>query len=605
MTDGRRPARLSPRERAELGRYRRALTDATPSPTRRDLLRWGALAAGAVATARLGIGPGVPAGAAPLAQDATPPAGGASITVPFDAYGQAVTLDPHRSADYGGFWVVYPNVWAGLLRFDENGRVQRDLADSAIVTPDGLTYQFTIRPDAAYASGKPVLAGHFVQSWNRALDPANPSPLAHFFQDVAGYDDWMNGTQGAQLGLLAPDDRTVQIQLAQARTFLPSYIASFVWSVVDPDVLSQVGEQDFVLNQAGAGPWQFTELQTDSRFTMEPNPHYYGGNSPTIAQIVWPILTGPDAAKDALDLYTQDQAVSADVPLSLLDAVQGDQTLAAELIRLDKTPGSVRGLAMDFNQPPFNDVRVRQAFGLAFDRKKYQEIYRDTWVPTGVFTPPVVTALSGYTPPTPMGFDVDQARQLLADAGFADGQNLPPITIYHPSGESEEELGRIRQVLTMLANNLGIKLSFDRTKSQDEIEQIRQDNGGLQLAVMWWQNVTETPNLLDEVLNPASPYMQGWFNWSPDLQPNGGADPGADAKAFADLMAQAVVEMDQGKRNALYQQGEALALKNAVYAPIANWTPMFVQKPYLTGTRQGTWTGRFPALFDKDVNVSS
>ncbi|HEU5433530.1 MAG TPA: peptide ABC transporter substrate-binding protein [Thermomicrobiales bacterium] len=603
MAVGRSGQRLTRHEQAELDAFKQTLRRGAVAPTRRDLLRWSALAAGAVATARFGIGPGAPALAAPRAQDATPPAGGAEITVPFDAYGQSVTLDPHQSADYGGFWVVYPNVWAGLLRFDENGRVVRDLADNATVTPDGLTYTFTLRQGLTYASGNPVQASHFLQSWARALDPANPSPMAQFFRYVKGYDDYMNQVQGAALGFSSPDEQTLVVELADSHVFFPSYMASFVWAVVDPDILAQAGDQDFVLNLAGAGPWQFSAFELDTQFVMDPNPKYYGGNSATIGRINWPIFTGPTAAQQALDLYKQDKAVSADVPLSLKKAVESDATLAKEVITLDKAPGSVRSLAMDFRQPPFDDVRVRLAFALAFDRKRYAEIYENTWVPATVFTPPVVTTLSGYQPPDGMAFDVAKAKQLLADAGFPNGQNLPDITFYHPSGDTDEEIGRVRDVLTMLADNLGIKLTFDRTKSEDDIENIRKDKGGLQIAIMWWQNVTETPHLLTDVFSADSPYMQGFFNWATDLAAKGGFDPGADAKAFTDLVGQAETEMDQGKRNDLYKQAEAFVLKNAVYAPIANWTPMFVQKPYLQGTKQGTWTGRFPVLFDKDVNV--
>jgi oligopeptide transport system substrate-binding protein len=603
MAVGRSGQRLTRHEQAELVEFERTLRNGVAAPTRRDLLRWSAFAAGAVATARFGIGDGTPTSAAPRAQDATPPPSGAEISVPFDAYGQSVSLDPHQSADYGGFWVVYPNVWAGLLRFDENGRVVRDLADNATVTPDGLTYTFTLRQGLTYASGNPVQASHFLQSWARALDPANPSPMAQFFRYVKGYDDYMNQVQGAALGFTAPDEQTLVIELADSHTFFPSYMASFVWAVVDPDILSQAGDQDFVLNGASAGPWQFSALELDTKFVMDPNPNYYGGNSATIGRINWPIFTGPTAAQQALDLYKQDQAVSADVPLSLKKAVDGDATLSKELITLDKSPGSIRSLAMDFRQPPFDDVRVRLAFALAFDRKRYAEIYENTWVPATVFTPPVVNMLSGYQPPDGMAFDVAKAKQLLADAGFPNGQNLPDITFYHPSGDTDDEIGRVRDVLTMLADNLGIKLTFDRTKSEDDIENIRKDKGGLQIAIMWWQNVTETPHLLTDVFSPDSPYMQGYFNWATDLAAKGDYDPGADAKAFTDLVNQAETEMDQGKRNDLYKQAEALVLKNAVYAPIANWTPMFVQKPYLQGTKQGTWTGRFPVLFDKDVNI--
>ena len=90
---------------------------------------------------------------------------------------------------------------------------------------------------------------------------------------------------------------------------------------------------------------------------------------------------------------------------------------------------------------------------------------------------------------------------------------------------------------------------------------------------------------------------------SVDLPAVGDFNPGADAQAFIDLMAQADLSQDPTERNDLYRQGEELVLRNAVYVPIANWVPMYLQKPYLQGTRQGSWTGRFPVLFDQSVVV--
>ena len=106
--------------------------------------------------------------------------------MPFDAFGQTINLDPHRSSDYGGFWVMYPNVWNGFLRYDENGRIALDLAEKISRSADGLRYTCSIREGAAYASGNPVLADHFVASWQRALDPANLSPMVAFMEAVNG-----------------------------------------------------------------------------------------------------------------------------------------------------------------------------------------------------------------------------------------------------------------------------------------------------------------------------------------------------------------------------------------------------------------------------------
>ena len=80
-------------------------------------------------------------------------------------------------------------------------------------------------------------------------------------------------------------------------------------------------------------------------------------------------------------------------------------------------------------------------------------------------------------------------------------------------------------------------------------------------------------------------------------------DPGADSAAFDDLVGKADVELDADARNEFYRQAEELAIKNAVYIPLGHWVQMYVQKPWLQGTKQGPWTGRLPVWFDKDVVV--
>jgi oligopeptide transport system substrate-binding protein len=427
--------------------------------------------------------------------------------------------------------------------------------------------------------------------------------MAAFMEPLRGFAAWIAGEPDAALGASAPDERTVVVELEAPLTYFPSFFASFVWAVVDPVALETFGEPNFVLNAAGAGPWQFTQYTQDTQFVMEPNPNHLGTTEGrSLTRIIWPIFNGPDAARAALDLYVNENAASADVPLSLLPEVEADPALAAELIRLDANQATIRSLAMDFRQPPFNDVRVRRAFGLAFDRDRYSEIYAGTWTPATVFTPPVVRELSGYEPPEGLPFDPEQARALLAEAGFPDGQGLPAIIYYHPFGESAEELERVRAVLQIFEENLGALITLDETRTQEEINELIAETGGLQFGIMWWQTVTETPFLLSDVFRPDSPYMQGVFNWLPDLEPIGG-DPGAAAASFAELVTQADVELDAAVRNDLYRQAETLVLDNAVYVPIANWVPMFVQKPWLQGTRQGPWTGRLPILFDQDVVV--
>src|SRR5918995_5949275 len=144
MMDLRLEQGLTASERHDLHRLWRALSAGNPRPTRRDVLRWSTIAAGAVATVNQGIISAAPRRAARALRQDAPVVQGAEITVPFDAYGQTISLDPHRSADYGGFWGMYPNVWGGFLRYDELGRIALDLAGQDVRLPGGLRYTLAI-----------------------------------------------------------------------------------------------------------------------------------------------------------------------------------------------------------------------------------------------------------------------------------------------------------------------------------------------------------------------------------------------------------------------------------------------------------------------------
>jgi len=593
-------------ERAELGEFWRALRETTPRPTRRDLLRWTALAAGALATARVGLketaaAPDTTGRGDSATFQATEIETNVKIAVPFDSYGQAVTLDPHLSIPLGGFWVLFPNVWGGLVRYNEIGKVELDLAESFTKSDDGLTYTFKIRPDAKYANGKQVVADHFIQSWHRALNPAMPSPMAQFMSPLKGFASYIVG-KSDQLGIKAVDNATVQITLDKPYSYFLSYLAAFVWDVVDPAVITQYGDAQFPLHDGGTGPWRFTSFQPNAQLVMQPNTHFYGGVSPSIAEISWALMTGPAAAGAALDMYKQDKVVSADVPISLLGTVQKDATLSKELVKIAPS-GFTRMVEMDFKQPPFDDVRVRRAFAMAVDRNKWSnDTFQGTYTPTAVFTPPVVTTLSGYKPPAGLDYNPDQAKKLLAEV-YKDPKSVPGIVFYLSSDTPSDEVARWQAFVNQIQSVLGVAIKLDATKTSDQIEGLRTDNGGVQFGIVEWQTITETPHLLSDVFRSDSQYMKGYINWGAGLTPKGGFDPSVDSKTFDGLMTQADTEPDQTKRNALYKQGEELVLNNAVGIPLGNWVQMYVQKPWLQGTKQGTWTGRLPVWFDKNVVV--
>lgn len=527
---------------------------------------------------------------------------GVEISIPFTPYGQDVSLDPHRAVNWGPFWVMLPYAWSGLLRFDENGAVEPDLAASIEPNEDGTIWTATLREGIAYANGDPILAEHFVASWKRALDHTRLSPMASFMEPLEGYTDFVAGASTG-LGAVATDETTIEMTLSRPVSHFPSYLATFVWAVVNPSYHDIHTETLPELTDASAGAWKITGFDPLNRIVMSPNEYYWAPPSPSVSSIVWPILTGDGAHQQALDLYTADEAVSADVPMSLLARVQEDETLAQELVEIENH-ASTLAISMDFHQAPFNDVRVRRAIAMAIDKETWaNEIQAGAYVPASAFTPPVLATIANYEAPEAPAFDAGQAVNLLEEAGIDPESIDNDIIYFQPVTDTPEQMESSRQLLAMIEDATGIVITHDTSLTREQITALRQDNGGLQFDLVQWWLDSDTPSLLATVASQASAYNTGWINWEPDLEALGDFDPGTDASNFNELVIRAEAEMDEAARNTVYSEAEALLLNNAVYIPLGYWVQRFIQKPWLRGTRQGPWSGRVPIRIDENVVV--
>jgi oligopeptide transport system substrate-binding protein len=524
------------------------------------------------------------------------------LHLPLNPFGQPISPDPHRAVNWGPFWVLLPHVWAGLLRFDENGAVIPDLAEGIEPNGDATVWRSTLKPDLTFASGRAIVADDFIASWRRALDPQALSPMATFMSNVDGFDAFTSGAS-ADIGLTAIDNRTIEIRLAAPDSSFPAALATFIWAVVDLEVFDDTDVDDPLVTDASAGAWRFTEFVDRERLVMEPNPGYWAEPSPSISRVVWHILDGADADARAMESYRTDELAIVDVPLALLTSIQEDETLSDDLVTI-QSQASTLAIGLDFNQEPFGDVRVRRAIAAAVDRDIWaSEVWQDTFVPATGFVPPVVALTSGYTPAAGDFGDREAARRLLEQAGIDPETTAPEIVYFQPATDAADDIERHAALLRMIEDNSGLVIQHDTSLTADQIAARQRDNGGRQFDIVWWWTVTDTAAILDTAAHPDSPAMKSWFNWSPDLEAIDDTDPGAAATRFQELIAEARASVSPETRNRAFQEAEQLLLDNAVYVPLGHWVQRFVQKPWLQGTRQGPWSGSIPVRIDAEVIV--
>ncbi len=560
--------------------------------SRRDMLRVSALAAAAASMPVRSIA------ARQSTPDSSPEAGADAITLhlPFNPYGQPVSTDPHRTVNWGPFWVMIPYAWSGLLRFDENGAVEADLAESVEANEDGSVYTAILREGIAFADGTPITAEHVIASWMRALDSSALSPMSRFMEPIAGATELANG-ENVPLGVVAKDDRTIEITLTFPLAYFPSYLATFGFAVVHPEIDNL--DEPLAPGDACSGPWKITS-SSDTEIVMVPNSHHWSDTSADVAEIVWHVAPSGNTDQAIIEWYQDDQIAVADAPISMLQTVRADTALTAELVTVENQAATMV-LMLDFHQAPFNDVRARRAVAASIDRQVWTEdVMLRTFVPATSFTPPVLATIAGYEAPTEI-FEDDPAA-LLEEAGIDTEASEAEVIFFQPATDSIESMERTAALIGMITEATGLQITHDTALTIEQITAARQDAGGMQMAMLQWQLDSDQPSLLG-LFAQGSSYNSGWVNWEPSLEDSGDYTPGADAEAYNELIATAVTTLDPEARNVAYAEAEALLLKNAVVIPLGYWNPHYLQKPWLVGTRQGPWSGSTPVRIDSEVTI--
>jgi oligopeptide transport system substrate-binding protein len=194
---------------------------------------------------------------------------------------------------------VMSAIHRGLMYFDENlGTVPSLAADMPDVTNGGSTLEFKLR-DAKYADGDTIVAGDIVRQFSRLLDPRLAAPYAYIACDVKGANALLGNAGGCagpvaeaptddatidaliqELGVTAPDDTTVVIDLERPATYFTTILAMWVTVPVKEEWTSFAEAADL----GASGPFQVTSWSHNQEIILEPNPNWYG-TAPTLTQI--------------------------------------------------------------------------------------------------------------------------------------------------------------------------------------------------------------------------------------------------------------------------------------------------------------------------------
>ncbi len=454
------------------------------------------------------------------------------------------TLDPHLTTDATSAEIIV-EVFGGLMTIDKDLNVVPDLAENVDVSDDGRIYTFRLRRDVQFHDGKPVTAEDVRWSLERVTNPLTESPVVdQYLGDIVGVKEKLNGDALTISGVKVVDEYTIEITIDEAKSYFLAKMTYPTGFVLDRENV-EANPKRWFREPNGTGPFRLTEYKVGETMVLTRNENYHLG-APKLREVEF-ILSGGTS----MLMYENDEIHISGISLADLDRIKDPSSDLHGELREAPPAFSVNYIGLNVNEPPLDDVKVRQALNLAIDKQEIATIVLgDLVVPAKGILPPGFPGFSDEV----QGFQFDpvRAKTLLEESKYGgDLENLPPITITTPGSFGANVSLDMEVVLQMWERNLGITAEFQQTEFATFLKDLHKRRFQM-FDIGWIADYPDPENFLDLLFHSES--SNNHTNYS---------NPIVD-----DLLMQARVETDETARFALYHEVEQQILDDAPWIPL-------------------------------------
>lgn len=501
------------------------------------------------------------------------------------------TIDPALNSAVDGA-VMLQHLFEGLMKWADSGNPATDKGNmnyaklvsgqaasyEKMVNADGtVTYTFKLRPDAKWSDGKAVTADDFVYTWQRLASPETAADYCYMIDMVQGYAEVNSGAADPSvLAVSAPDASTFQVTITYDCPYFLEVCAFPATFPVRKDIVEANPDTWTTANNSANyisnGPYKLAEWVHDSSIKMVPNEHHYD-----VANL------GPDSI--TFRLMADDNAMLAGYRSGDLDFIQEmpvDEVaglLASGELNVVDYIGTYY-VVYQTQKAPFDDWRVRKAFTLAIDSPYIvEQITQSGEVPAAGFVPPGIydvdssgadfrTVGGDYweIPTTDEIYarNVAEAKQLLAEAGYPNGEGFPVVTYLYNTNDGNKAIGEALQ--QMWQKELGVTVQLQNQEWNAFLE--NRKNGEYQIARNGW---------IADYNDPIS-FLDMW------LTGGGNNDAQYSVAEYDAAIAEAKATADPAVRMAAMHKAEDIIMgRDWALGPIYFYTQDFLLKDNIDG----------------------
>jgi peptide/nickel transport system substrate-binding protein len=421
------------------------------------------------------------------------------------------------------------------------------LATQWIISADGLSYNFQLRPDVKFHDGTPLNAQAVGANLDRITNPDNASQKAIFML-------------GPYQGYEVVDDYTIRILLFEPYSPLLDSLSQVYLGIASPAALAEYSLDRYQFHQVGTGPYKFAEYIPGDRIVLQRNPEYWGGpefyQPPTenaIDEIEFRFFADPPTR--ALALTSGEAQIMGEIQPLDARTLSGNSTI--QLLPVN-VPGQPLQFIMNTQRFPTDNLAVRQAIMYATNRNAiidavYQRFSPIAWGPISASTLYYARDLNGL-----YAQDTTQAQSLLTTAGYSDGNNdgtldiagidLVVTVIVPPWGLIPE----VAQLLQDQWRTIGIKAVLEPVPTLNALRE-KVATGEYNLVAFY------TFGLDPSFLNPF--FMTGGINnWT-----------GYSSAELDNILSEATRQTDTNVRRDLYSQAQHMIMDEALILPIRDY----------------------------------
>ena len=473
------------------------------------------------------------------------------------------TLDPQKLTGVPEANIAY-DLYEGLATLDDHGNPTGGVAKSWDVSDDGKVYTFHLRDDAKWSNGQPITADDVVYSLRRIVDPKVAAEYAYIYAPILNADEINSGKEKdlTKLGVEAVDPHTVKITLKAPTPYFIGLLAHTSGQIVNKATIDKNGDQwTRPGNNVSSGAFMISEWVPQSRIVLVKNPYFHDAANVKIDKIVY--YPTEDQDEEFKRFRAGELDITYDMPK-------------------DKIPVAAKEYKTEFHDSPYfgtyfyainmdkaplgQELNLRNALSMAIDRetlvKKITlggEIPAYSWMPPGV---PGYEQQKLAFAGEPFKKRQAEAKKILAAAGYSASKPLQVEILYNTS----ENHKKIAIAIASMWKAIGVQAKLNNQEWKVYLDTRKHDY--MVARAGWIGDYMDPSDFMEQYMSDAGESNFIHYN----------------NKEYDDLLRKAQVEVNKDARMKLFEQAEAIFLKDQPLIPIYHYT-----HPQMVSSKLSGW----------------